>query len=83
MTEVGIKNDIGSLYDGESKQAFDAAATEGPDGTRSAPWLAIEAYAKKRDERWRDDAYCDDYGDDESCYDDDGDENYGDDDDCC
>ena len=50
MTEVGIKNDIGSLYDAESKQAFDAAATEGPDGTRSAPWLAIEAYAKKRDD---------------------------------
>ena len=57
MTEVGIKNDIGALYDGESKQAFDAAATEGPDGTRSAPWLAIEAYAKKRDERWRDPRY--------------------------
>ena len=57
MTEVGIKNDIGALYDGESKQAFDAAATEGPDGTRSAPWIAIEAYAKKRDERWRDPRY--------------------------
>ncbi len=57
MTEVGIKNDIGALYDGESKQAFDAAATEGPDGTRAVPWLAIEAYAKKRDERWRDPRY--------------------------
>ena len=57
MTEVSIKNDIGALYDGESKQAFDAAATEGPDGTRAVPWLAIEAYAKKRDERWRDPRY--------------------------
>ena len=43
LSEVAIKNEIGVLYDGESKQAFDAAATEGPDGTRSAPWLAIEA----------------------------------------
>ena len=57
MTEVRIKNDIGALYDGESKQAFDAAATEGPDGTRAVPWPAIEAYAKKRDERWRDPRY--------------------------
>ena len=45
------------LYDGESKQAFDAAATEDPDGTCSAPWLAIEAYVNKRDERWRDPRY--------------------------
>ena len=56
-TEVGIRNEIGVLYDGESKQAFDAAATEDPDGTCSAPWLAIEAYVNKRDERWRDPRY--------------------------
>ena len=42
MTEVGIKNDIGALYDGESKR-FDAAATEGPDGL--SPGLSA---AKKR-----------------------------------
>ena len=43
MTEVGIKNRIGVLYDDKAKQAFDAAAAVGPDGTRAAPWLAVEA----------------------------------------
>ena len=35
-----------ACYDAEKKKAFDAAATEGPDGTRTVPWPKIEAYAK-------------------------------------
>ena len=47
-----------TLYaDDKAKQAFDAAATVGPDGTCAAPWLAIEAYVKKRDKRWLDPKY--------------------------
>ena len=37
LSEVAIKNEIGVLYDAEKKKAFDAAATEGPDGTRTVP----------------------------------------------
>ena len=41
LSEVAIKNEIGVLYDAEKKKAFDAAATEGPDGTRVAAWPTI------------------------------------------
>ena len=51
LSEVAIKNEIGVLYDAEKKKAFDAAATKGPDGTRTVPWPKIEAYAKEHDER--------------------------------
>ena len=51
LTEVGIKNEIGVLYDANAKRAFDAAATKGPDGTLVAAWTAIEAHAKQHDER--------------------------------
>ena len=47
-----------SLYDGEKKKAFDAAATEGPDGTRVAAWPTIEAHAKEHDERALDPRKC-------------------------
>ena len=38
MTEVGLRNEIGVLYDAEKKRAFDAAATAGPDGVRVVAW---------------------------------------------
>lgn len=58
LSEVGIKNEIGVLYDASAKQAFDAAATEGPDGTPVAAWPAIEAHAKQHDERALDPRKC-------------------------
>ena len=58
LSEVAIKNEIGVLYDAERKKAFDAAATEGPDGTRTVPWPAIEAHARQHDERALDPRKC-------------------------
>jgi tetratricopeptide (TPR) repeat protein len=58
LSEVAIKNEIGVLYDAEKKKAFDAAATEGPDGTRVAAWPTIEAHAKQHDERALDPRKC-------------------------
>ena len=58
LSEVAIKNEIGVLYDAEKKKAFDAAATEGPDGTRVAAWPTIEAHAKQHDERALDPRRC-------------------------
>jgi tetratricopeptide (TPR) repeat protein len=58
LSEVAIKNEIGVLYDAEKKNAFDAAATEGPDGTRVVAWPAIEAYAHDNDERALDPRKC-------------------------
>ena len=58
LSEVAIKNEIGVLYDAEKKKAFDAAATEGPDGTRTVPWPAIEAHAKQHDKRALDPRKC-------------------------
>ena len=58
LSEVAIKNEIGVLYDAEKKIAFDAAATEGPDGTRVAAWPTIEAHAKEHDERALDPRKC-------------------------
>ena len=58
LSEVAIKNEIGVLYDAEKKKAFDAAATEGPDGTRVAAWPTIEAHAKEHDERALDPRKC-------------------------
>jgi tetratricopeptide (TPR) repeat protein len=58
LSEVAIKNEIGVLYDAEKKKAFDAAATEGPDGTRVAAWPTIEAHAKQHDERTLDPRKC-------------------------
>ena len=58
LSEVAIKNEIGVLYDAEKKKAFDAAATEGADGTRTVPWPKLEAYAKEHDERALDPRKC-------------------------
>ena len=58
LSEVAIKNEIGVLYDAEKKKAFDAAATEGPDGTRVAAWPTIGAHAKEHDERALDPRKC-------------------------
>ena len=58
LSEVAIKNEIGVLYDAEKKKAFDAAATEGSDGTRVAAWPTIEAHAKEHDERALDPRKC-------------------------
>ena len=58
LSEVAIKNEIGVLYDAEKKKAFDAAATEGADGTRTVPWPKIEEYAKEHDERALDPRKC-------------------------
>ena len=58
LSEVAIKNEIGVLYDAEKKRAFDVAATEGPDGTRTVPWPAIEAHARQHDERALDPRKC-------------------------
>ena len=58
LTEVRLKSEIGVLYDAEKKRAFDAAATEGPDGTRVVAWPAIEAYAHDNDERALDPRKC-------------------------
>ena len=58
LSEVAIKNEIGVLYDAEKKKAFDAAATEGADGTRTVPWPTIEAHAKEHDERALDPRKC-------------------------
>ncbi len=58
LSEVAIKNEIGVLYDAEKKKAFDAAATEGPDGTRVAAWPTIERHAKAHDERALDPRKC-------------------------
>ena len=51
LTEVRLKSEVGVLFDDKAKRAFDAAATEGADGTRTVPWPKIEAYAKEHDER--------------------------------
>ena len=40
LTEVRLKSEVGVLFDDKAKRAFDAAATEGPDGTRTVPWPA-------------------------------------------
>ena len=58
LSEVAIKNEIGVLYEDNAKKAFDAAATEDPDGTRTVPWHAIEAHAKQHDERALDPRKC-------------------------
>ena len=58
LSEVGIKNEIGVLYDANAKRAFDAAATEGSDGTLVAAWSAIEAHATANDERALDPRQC-------------------------
>ena len=58
LTEVRLKSEIGVLFDDKAKRAFDAAATEGPDGTRVVPWPAIEAYAHDNDERALDPRKC-------------------------
>ena len=58
LSEVAIKNEIGVLYDASAKQAFDAAATAGPDGTLVATWPAIEAHATANDERALDPRKC-------------------------
>mgnify|MGYP001199571054 CR=1 FL=1 len=58
LSEVAIKNEIGVLYDAEKKKAFDAAATEGTDGTRVAAWPTSEAHAKEHDERALDPRKC-------------------------
>jgi tetratricopeptide (TPR) repeat protein len=55
LSEKDIKKEIGVLYDETAKRAFDGAATE-KDGTRSAPWEAIEAHART-DPRLRDPRY--------------------------
>ena len=43
LTEVRLKSEVGVLFDDKAKRAFDAAATEGADGTRTVPWPTIEA----------------------------------------
>ena len=58
LTEVRLKSEVGVLFDDKAKRAFDAAATEGPDGTRTVPWPTIEAYAKEHDERALDPRKC-------------------------
>ncbi len=58
LTEVRLKSEVGVLFDDKAKRAFDAAATEGPDGTRTVPWPAIEAHAKQHDERALDPRKC-------------------------
>ena len=58
LTEVRLKSEVGVLFDDKAKRAFDAAATEGPDGTRLVAWPAIEAYAHDNDERVLDPRKC-------------------------
>ena len=58
LTEVRLKSEVGVLFDDKAKRAFDAAATEGPDGTRVVVWPAIEAYAHENDERALDPRKC-------------------------
>ena len=58
LTEVRLKSEVGVLFDDKAKRAFDAAATEGPDGTRTVPWPEIEAHAKQHDERALDPRKC-------------------------
>uniref|UniRef100_A0A7S4A2P2 RelA/SpoT domain-containing protein n=1 Tax=Pelagomonas calceolata TaxID=35677 RepID=A0A7S4A2P2_9STRA len=58
LTEVKLKSEVGVLFDDKAKRAFDAAATEGPDGTRTVPWPTIEAHAKEHDERALDPRKC-------------------------
>ena len=58
LTEVRLKSEVGVLFDDKAKRAFDAAATEGADGTRTVPWPAIEAHAKQHDERALDPRKC-------------------------
>ncbi|CAH0363800.1 unnamed protein product, partial [Pelagomonas calceolata] len=58
LTEVRLKSEVGVLFDDKAKRAFDAAATEGPDGTRTVPWPTIEAHAKEHDERALDPRKC-------------------------
>ena len=58
LTEVRLKSEVGVLFDDKAKRAFDAAETESPDGTRTAPWPAIEAYAHENDERALDPRKC-------------------------
>jgi hypothetical protein len=58
LTEVRLKSEVGVLFDDKAKRAFDAAATEGADGTRTVPWPTIEAHAKEHDERALDPRKC-------------------------
>ena len=58
LTEVRLKSEVGVLFDDKAKRAFDAAITEGPDGTRTVPWPEIEAHAKQHDERALDPRKC-------------------------
>ena len=58
LTEVKLKSEVGVLFDDKAKRAFDAAAKEGPDGTRTVPWPEIEAHAKQHDERALDPRKC-------------------------
>uniref|UniRef100_A0A7S4A3E2 RelA/SpoT domain-containing protein n=1 Tax=Pelagomonas calceolata TaxID=35677 RepID=A0A7S4A3E2_9STRA len=58
LTEVRLKSEVGVLFDDKAKRAFDAAATEDPDGTRTVPWPTIEAHAKEHDERALDPRKC-------------------------
>ena len=58
LTEVRLKSEVGVLFDDKAKRAFDAAATESPDGTRTVPWPKIEAHAKEHDKRALDPRKC-------------------------
>ena len=58
LTEVRLKSEVGVLFDDKAKRAFDAAATEGADGTRTVPWPTLEEYAKEHDERALDPRKC-------------------------
>ena len=58
LSEVKLKSEVGVLFDDNAKKAFDAAATEGPDGTRVVAWPAIEAFAHDNDERALDPRKC-------------------------
>ncbi len=58
LSQVYLKSEVGVLFDDNAKKAFDAAATEGPDGTRVVAWPTIEAYAHDNDERALDPRKC-------------------------
>jgi len=58
LSEVALKSEVGVLFDTSAKRAFDAIATEGPDGTLVAAWSAIQAHAKQHDERALDPRKC-------------------------
>ena len=58
LSQVYLKSEVGVLFDDNAKKAFDAAATEGPDGTRVVAWPTIEAYARDNDEHALDPRKC-------------------------